>query len=53
MNLEICLLCNAGEILRQAKDGFLVRDEFRFQPSGVQQAALRHIRKERNYSRLR
>lgn len=22
MNFEICLLCNAGEILRQAKDRF-------------------------------
>lgn len=35
MNLEICLLCNAGEILRQAKDRFLVQVELCFQPSGV------------------
>ncbi|GAB1294886.1 hypothetical protein APTSU1_001012000 [Apodemus speciosus] len=53
MNFETCWLCNAGEILRQAEDRFLVQDEFCFQPSRVQREALRHIRKERSYSRFR
>lgn len=32
----------AGETERQAKDCFLLRDEFRSQPSRVQQKDLRH-----------